>query len=92
MGGTKYKVSNYLPKIGFLVERYSGKVDYFNKIASFSCIVSFGCPVGIPATDSDIEKESLVYANEVCAALNAMEAAKRQTTRKGTPRKKKVKD
>ena len=92
MGGTKYKVSDYIPKIGFLVERYSGKVDYFNKVTSFSCVVSFGCPVGIPATDSDIEKESLVYANEVCAALNDMEAAKRRTTRKGTPRKKKYKD
>jgi hypothetical protein len=87
MSGTKYKVSSYIPKIGFLVERYSGNLN--KKETSFSCIVSFSCPVGIPATDSDIEKESLLYANEVCAALNAAEAAKRQTTCKRTTRKRK---
>jgi len=71
MSSKKYKVSDYMPGVGYLIEQYSGKIDHFDKVESFSCIVSFNCPVGAPITDSEIEKESLAYANEVCAALNA---------------------
>jgi hypothetical protein len=63
----KYKVSEYLPGIGYFIEKFSGK----DKIDHFSCAVHFNVPCGIPATEEDIKIESKIIADEVCRALNA---------------------
>jgi hypothetical protein len=83
---SKFKVSKFIPGIGFLVERYFGKICPENKSGTFNCFVSFN-GAGLPITEEDYEIESKNYADMVCKALNLME--KDVSTKKSSIRKNK---
>jgi hypothetical protein len=84
----KYKVSNFIPKVGFLIEKYIDGIKPENRSDTFSCIVSFNA-AGLPIQEADFERASRDYATEICKALNILEKLRKIARANKAEKKKK---